>query len=259
MDIEEVAASTPDKIHTVLVEPLAGLSSWQRRSLGFELGLDGEQVKRFDRFLAGLYRLYREKDASLIEINPLVVTEDGDLLALDGKLNFDDAGLFRHPEIEALRDPDEEDPLERVAAQMDFSYVSLDGNIGCMVNGAGLAMATLDVISLEGGSPANFLDVGGDADKERIQNAFQLILRDEKVRCILINIFGGIVRCDLIAEGVVAATESVGLRVPLVVRLQGTNAEAGRKILAQSSLDLVSADTLQDAADAAVSAARQRR
>ena len=257
MDIEEVAESTPDKIHTLLIDPLAGLTSWQRRSLGFKLGLDGGQVKRFDLFLAGLYRLYLDKDASLIEINPLVVNEEGELLALDGKLNFDDAGLFRHPEIEALRDPDEEDPLERAAAEMDFSYVSLDGDIGCMVNGAGLAMATLDVISLVGGSPANFLDVGGDADKERIENAFKLILRDEKVRCILINIFGGIVRCDLIAEGVVAATQSVGLSVPLVVRLQGTNAEAGRKILAQSSLDIVSAQTLQDAADGAVAAAKQ--
>ena len=187
----------------------------------------------------------------------LLVTAEGELLALDGKLNFDDAGLFRHPEIEALRDPDEEDPLERAAAEMDFSYVSLDGDIGCMVNGAGLAMATLDVISLGGGSPANFLDVGGDADTERIENAFKLILRDEKVRCLLINIFGGIVRCDLIAEGVVAATESVGLTVPLVVRLQGTNAEAGRKILAEASLDIVSAETLQDAADAAVAAVKQ--
>jgi succinyl-CoA synthetase beta subunit len=257
MDIEEVAAKTPEKIHTVFVDPIAGLASWQSRSLGFELGLDADQVKLFERFLHGLFRLFVEKDASLIEINPLVVTADGQLLALDGKLNFDDAALFRHPDIATLRDPEEEDFLERTAAELDFSYVGLDGNIGCMVNGAGLAMATLDMITLAGGSPANFLDVGGDADKTRIENAFKLILRDEKVRCILVNIFGGIVRCDLIAEGVVAATESVGLTVPLVVRLQGTNSEAGRRILAESSLDILSAETLQDAADKAVAAAKQ--
>jgi succinyl-CoA synthetase beta subunit len=257
MDIEEVAEATPEKIHNVLVDPVAGLSSWQSRALGFKLDLDGDQVKRFDQFLGGLYRLFVEKDASLIEINPLVVTKEGDLLALDGKLNFDDSALFRHPEIAALRDPEEEDFLERTAAELDFTYVGLDGNIGCMVNGAGLAMATLDLISLAGGSPANFLDVGGDADKTRIENAFKLILRDDKVRAILINIFGGIVRCDLIAEGVVAACESVGLSLPLVVRLQGTNAEQGRRILADSSLDIQSAETLQDAADMAVAAVGQ--
>ncbi len=257
MDIEEVAAATPEKIHTVLVDPVEGLASWQSRALGFKLDLDGEQVKRFDQFVGGLYRLFVDKDASLIEINPLVVTEEGDLLALDGKLNFDDGALFRHPEIAALRDPEEEDFLERTAAEMDLSYVGLDGNIGCMVNGAGLAMATLDIITLSGGNPANFLDVGGDADKERIENAFKLILRDENVKGILVNIFGGIVRCDLIAEGVVAATESVGLSVPLVVRLQGTNAAQGRKILADSGLDIRSAETLQDAADAAVAAVGQ--
>jgi succinyl-CoA synthetase beta subunit len=252
MDIEEVAESTPEKIHNVLVDPVAGLSSWQSRSLGFKLDLDGDQVKRFDQFLGGLFRLFVEKDASLIEINPLVVTGEGDLLALDGKLNFDDNALFRHPEIAALRDPEEEDFLERTAAEMDFSYVSLSGNIGCMVNGAGLAMATLDMITLAGGNPANFLDVGGDADKKRIENAFKLILQDDDVQAILVNIFGGIVRCDLIAEGVIAATETVGLTVPLVVRLQGTNAEEGRRILAESSLDIHSAETLQDAADKSV-------
>jgi succinyl-CoA synthetase beta subunit len=257
MDIEEVAEATPEKIHNLLVDPVAGLSPWQSRALGFKLDLDGDQVKRFDRFLSGLYRLFVDKDASLIEINPLVVTEEGDLLALDGKLNFDDNALFRHPEIAALRDPEEEDLLERTAAEMDFSYVSLDGNIGCMVNGAGLAMATLDMITLAGGSPANFLDVGGDADKARIENAFKLILRAADVQTILVNIFGGIVRCDLIAEGVIAATESVGLTVPLVVRLQGTNAKEGRQILADSKLDIQSAETLQEAADKAVAAARQ--
>jgi len=258
MDIEEVAAKTPEKIHNALVDPIAGLSSWQSRALGFKLDLDGDQVKRFDQFLGGLYRLFVDKDASLIEINPLVVTAEGELFALDGKLNFDDSALFRHPEIAALRDPEEEDFLERTAAELDFSYVSLEGNIGCMVNGAGLAMATLDLITLAGGSPANFLDVGGDADKTRIENAFKLILQDEDVNAILVNIFGGIVRCDLIAEGVVAATEKVGLTVPLVVRLQGTNAEAGRRILAESSLDIHSAETLQDAADKAVAVAGKR-
>jgi len=257
MDIEEVAAATPEKIHNVLVDPVAGLSSWQSRALGFKLDLDGNQVKRFDVFLSGLYRLFVEKDASLIEINPLVVTEAGDLLALDGKLNFDDNALYRHPEIAALRDPEEEDVLERTAAEMDFSYVGLSGNIGCMVNGAGLAMATLDMISQAGGSPANFLDVGGDADKTRIENAFKLILRDGEVRAMLVNIFGGIVRGDLIAEGVVAAIGSVGPSVPLVVRLQGTNAEQGRRILAESALDIQSAETLQDAADKVVAAAKQ--
>ena len=257
MDIEEVAEKTPDRIHTVAIDPVAGLSSWQRRSLGFELGLNGDQVKRFDRFVDGLFKLYRDKDASLVEINPLVVTCEGELFALDGKLNFDDNALFRHPDIAEMRDPEEEDPVEREAAAMDFSYVGLDGNIGCMVNGAGLAMATLDVISLSGGEPANFLDVGGDADKTRIENAFKLILRDPEVRCILVNIFGGIVRCDLIAEGVLAATQSIGLTVPLVVRLQGTNSEQGRKILADSGLDIVSADTLQEAADQAVAMAKR--
>jgi len=256
MDIEEVAEKTPDRIYSVPVDPVDGLAAWQRRSLGFKLGLDGDQVKRFDRFLDGLFKLYLDKDASLVEINPLVVTEGGELLALDGKLNFDDNALFRHPEIAAMRDPEEEDPLERAAAEMDFSYVALDGTIGCMVNGAGLAMATLDVISLSGGQPSNFLDVGGDADKTRIENAFKLILEDKNVSCILVNIFGGIVRCDLIAEGVLAATQSIGLTVPLVVRLQGTNAAQGRQILADSGLAITSVETLQEAADAAVAQAK---
>jgi succinyl-CoA synthetase beta subunit len=257
MDIEEVAEKTPERIYSVPVDPVVGLSAWQRRSLGFKLGLDGDQVKRFDRFVAGLFNLYLDKDASLLEINPLVVTDTGELYALDGKLNFDDNALFRHPEIAAMRDPEEEDPLERAAAEMDFSYVALDGNIGCMVNGAGLAMATLDVISLSGGQPSNFLDVGGDADKARIENAFKLILEDKNVNCILVNIFGGIVRCDLIAQGVLAATQSIGLTVPLVVRLQGTNAAQGRQILADSGLAITSVETLQEAADAAVAQAKQ--
>ena len=255
MDIEEVAAHTPEKIRTLLVRPTVGLSGYQVRSVAYSLGLEGEQVKQFEPLLTGIYRLFVEKDASLIEINPLVVTRTGELLVLDAKVNFDDSALFRHPEIAALRDPEEEEPLERVAAEVGFSYVGLDGNIGCMVNGAGLAMATMDMISVCGGRPANFLDVGGDADKTRIENAFKLLLRDEKVKAILINIFGGIVRCDLIAEGVVAASKGLGIHVPLVVRLQGTNAPEGRRILAASGLGLISAETLREAAERAVAAA----
>jgi succinyl-CoA synthetase beta subunit len=257
MDIEEVAAHTPEKIRTTLVRPTIGLQSYQARAIAYGLGLEGDQVQEFESLLGALYRLFVEKDAALAEVNPLIVTKDGHLLVLDAKLNFDDSALFRHPDIAALRDPEEEDPLERVAAEVGFSYVGLDGDIGCMVNGAGLAMATMDMISVCGGRPANFLDVGGDADKTRIENAFRLLLRDEKVKTILVNIFGGIVRCDLIAEGVVAASKGVGLSVPLVVRLQGTNAEAGRKILAESGLDLTTAETLRDAGERAVAAARR--
>ena len=258
MDIEEVAAKTPEKIHTTFVDPNVGLASFQSRRIGYQLGLSPDQVKRFETFLSGLFRLYMEKDCSLVEINPLVVTGEGDLFALDGKLNFDDNALFRHPDIAELRDPDEEDPLERDAKEMGFSYVSLDGSIGCMVNGAGLAMATLDMISQAGGKPANFLDVGGDADERRIENAFKLVLRDTKVKAILINIFGGIVRCDLIAQGVMAASKTVGVPVPLIVRLQGTNATQGRAILAEAKgLDLTPAETLREAAEAAVAAARR--
>ena len=256
MDIEEVAAKTPERIHTEFVDPVVGLQGYQIRKIARALELDAEQSPRLDAFLRGLYRLFVEKDASLVEINPLVVTKEGELFALDGKLNFDDNALYRHPDVAALRDPEEEDPRERAAKEIDLAYVGLDGDVGCMVNGAGLAMATLDMITLAGGSPANFLDVGGDADKSRIENAFKLILRDEKVRCILVNIFGGIVRCDLIAEGVVAAAGELGVKVPLVVRLQGTNAEQGRQILAASGLDITPAETLREAAEKAVAAAR---
>ena len=255
MDIEEVAARTPEKIQTLFVDPNVGLMRYQIRQIGFGLGLEGDQIKQLDGFLGGLYRLYVEKDASLVEINPLVVTVQGELLALDGKLNFDDNALFRHPEIAALRDPEEEDPRERAAAEIDLSYVGLDGDIGCMVNGAGLAMATLDMIEVCGGRPANFLDAGGGADKEKIAEAFKLILRDEKVKAILVNIFGGIVRCDLIAEGVVAAAAELRVTVPLVVRLPGTRAEAGRRILGASGLDITPAETLQEAGERAVAAA----
>jgi succinyl-CoA synthetase beta subunit len=256
MDIEEVAAKTPERIHTEFVDPLVGLQAYQIRKIARALQLDAAQSQRLDAFLRGLYRLFVEKDASLVEINPLVVTKQGELFALDGKLNFDDNALYRHADVAALRDPDEEDPRERAAKEIDLAYVGLDGDVGCMVNGAGLAMATLDMITVCGGRPANFLDAGGGADKEKVKEAFKLILRDPKVRAILVNIFGGIVRCDLIADGVVAAAGELGVKVPLVVRLQGTNAEQGRKILAESGLDITPAETLREAAEKAVAAAR---
>jgi succinyl-CoA synthetase beta subunit len=256
MDIEEVAAKTPERIHTEFVDPVAGLQAYQIRKIARALALDAAQSQRLDAFLRGLYRLFVEKDASLVEINPLVVTKQGELFALDGKLNFDDNALYRHPDVAALRDPEEEDPRERAAKEIDLAYVGLDGDVGCMVNGAGLAMATLDMITVCGGRPANFLDAGGGADQSKVKEAFKLILRDEKVRAILVNIFGGIVRCDLIAEGVVAAAGELGVKVPLVVRLQGTNAEQGRGILEQSGLDITPAETLREAAEKAVAAAR---
>lgn len=256
MEIEEVAARHPEKILTVHVDPNVGLQEHQCRWLGFGLGLDGEKVKKFVPFVQGLFALYMGKDCSQVEINPLVVTESGDLLALDGKINFDDNALYRHPDVARLRDPDEEDERERAAKEIDLAYVGLDGNIGCMVNGAGLAMATLDMIHFCGGKPANFLDAGGGADKEKVKEAFKLILRDPNVETILVNIFGGIVRCDLIAEGVVAAASDLGIKVPLVVRLQGTMAEEGRKILAESGLNITPADTLQQAGELAVAAAK---
>ncbi|HVP29195.1 MAG TPA: ADP-forming succinate--CoA ligase subunit beta [Myxococcota bacterium] len=256
MEIEEVAERSPGKILTVHVDPNVGLQPYQSRRIGFWLGLDAAQVKKLEAFLGGLYRLFVEKDASLVEINPLVVTQQGDLLALDAKLNFDDNALYRQPDVRDLRDPEEEDPREREAKEIDLAYVGLDGDIGCMVNGAGLAMATLDMIQVCGGKPANFLDAGGGADKEKVKEAFKLILRDANVKTILVNIFGGIVRCDLIAEGVVAAAGELGVKVPLVVRLQGTNAAQGREILASSGLDITPAETLREAAEKAVAAAR---
>jgi len=256
MNIEEVAEKTPEKIHTELIDPVVGLQPYQVRKIARALALAAPQTKKLEEFLSALYRLYIEKDCSLVEINPLVVTKQGDLFALDGKLNFDDNALYRHPEIAALRDPEEEDPRERAAKEIDLAYVGLDGDVGCMVNGAGLAMATLDAITVNGGKPANFLDAGGGADKEKVKEAFKLILRDENVRAILVNIFGGIVRCDLIADGVVAAAQELGVKVPLVVRLQGTNAEQGRKILSESGLDITPAETLAEAAERAVAAAK---
>ncbi len=254
MEIEEVAARSPEKIFTVTVDPNVGLAAYQVRQIGFSLGFEMDRIAKLDPFLQALMRLFVEKDASLIEINPLVVTKSGDLIALDAKLGFDDNALYRHPEIAKLRDPDEEDAREREAREIDLAYVGLDGNIGCMVNGAGLAMATLDVISVCGGNPANFLDAGGGADKDKVRDAFKLILRDPKVKAILVNIFGGIVRCDLIAEGVVAAASELGLEVPLVVRLQGNSAAEGRAILAGSGLNITPVETLREAGEAAVAA-----
>ncbi len=254
MDIEEVAAHSPEKILKVSIDPAVGFQAYQGRELAFGLGLPAELTGKFVKFAAALSRAYQEADCSLLEINPLVVTAQGDLLALDAKVNFDDNALFRHPDYEALRDLDEEDPQEMEAKKYDLSYISLDGNIGCMVNGAGLAMATMDIIKLYGGEPANFLDVGGGANAEKVTAAFKIILSDPKVKAILVNIFGGIMKCDVIASGVVAAAKEVGLRVPLVVRLLGTNVELGKKILADSGLPIVSADTMDDAAKHAVAA-----
>ena len=256
MEIEVVAENTPDKILTTLVEPNVGLRDYQIRDLGFQLGFDFDLVKKFVPFVRGLYDLYVQKDCSQVEINPLVVTEEGDLFALDGKLNFDDNALYRNADIAELRDPEEEDERERAANEIDLAYVGLDGSIGCMVNGAGLAMATLDMIHYCGGTPANFLDAGGGADKEKVKEAFKLILRDDNVKAILVNIFGGIVRCDLIAEGVVAAADELGVEVPLVVRLQGTKSVEGREILAQSNLNITPAETLKEAGEAAVAAVK---
>jgi succinyl-CoA synthetase beta subunit len=254
MEIEVVAAETPDRILTALVDPGVGLRDYQLRKLGFRLGLTADQIQSFIPFVRGLFRLYLEKDCTQVEINPLVVTGSGELVALDGKLNFDDNALYRHPDIAALRDPEEEDPRERAAAEIGLSYVGLDGNIGCMVNGAGLAMATLDMISYCGGAPANFLDAGGGVEEEQVKTAFKLILEDPQVKAILVNIFGGIVRCDLIAQGVIAAAKELSIDVPVVVRLQGTNAVEGRELLQESGLDLIPAETLAEAGEKVVAA-----
>ncbi len=254
MEIEEVAAKTPEKIITETVDGNIRIQAYQIRKIGFALGLSVEQVKQLDGLLGGLFRLFNAKDASIAEINPLVITQAGDLVALDAKINFDDNALYRHEDIAKLRDPEEEDPRERAAKEIDLAYVGLDGNIGCMVNGAGLAMATLDMIQYCGGSPANFLGAGGGADTENVKQAFKLILCDENVKAILVNIFCGIVRCDLIAEGVVAAASELGVEVPLVVRLQGTKAPEGRAILAESDLNITPAETLQEAGERAVAA-----
>jgi succinyl-CoA synthetase beta subunit len=248
MDIEAVAHETPDKILTATVHPAAGFGAHQARELAFGLGLAGAQVGQFQALAAALYRLYLEKDLSLVEINPLIVTREGALVALDAKINIDDNALFRHPELAKLRDASQEDPMERRALEHELNYVSLDGNIACMVNGAGLAMATMDLIKLHGGRPANFLDVGGGATSERVTAAFELILSNSRVRAVLVNIFGGIVRCDLIADGVINAIKHVGVQVPVVVRLEGTNADKAREMLASSGLKITPAADLTDAA-----------
>jgi len=255
MDIEEVAEHTPEKIIRVNIHPAAGLQDFQCRQLAFGLGLSGKQVGQFGKIAHSLYRLYLERDASLVEVNPLIVTGDGDLLALDAKINIEDNALFRHKDLAALRDDSQEDPMERKAAEHELNYVSLDGNIACMVNGAGLAMATMDLIQLHGGRPANFLDVGGGATKERVSAAFKLILSNSRVTAILINIFGGIVRCDMIAEGIIAAVKEVGVSIPVIVRLEGTNAPLARELLANSGLAITPASDLTDAAKKAVSMA----
>jgi len=257
MEIEEVAEATPEKILKVVIDPVTGILPFHARKLAFGLGLEGKQVGAAVKFLLALYKAFVDLDASMMEINPLVVTGDDRIIALDAKMNFDDNALFRHKDIEELRDEDEEDPAELEAARHELNYIKLDGNIGCMVNGAGLAMSTMDIIKLYGGDPANFLDVGGGATKERVTTAFKLILSDPNVEGILVNIFGGIMRCDVIAEGVVAAAKEVSLNVPLVVRLEGTNVELGKKILAESGLAIVSANDLADAAEKIVKAVKE--
>jgi succinyl-CoA synthetase beta subunit len=257
MEIEEVAEATPEKILKVSIDPATGMLPFHARKLAFGLGLEGKQIGTATKFLLALYDAFIKLDSSMMEINPLVVTGEGDIIALDAKMNFDDNALFRHKDIEELRDEDEEDPAELEAARHELNYIKLDGNIGCMVNGAGLAMSTMDIIKLYGGDPANFLDVGGGATKERVTTAFKLILSDPNVEGILVNIFGGIMRCDVIAEGVVAAAREVSLNVPLVVRLEGTNVELGKKILSGSGLAIVSADDLADAAEKIVKAVKE--
>jgi succinyl-CoA synthetase beta subunit len=256
MDIEEVAHKTPEKIVTLDIDPAAGYSPFHGRKIAFALGLEGDQVKQCVKLIGNLYRTFTEKDIALLEINPLIVTEAGDLLCLDAKVNFDSNALYRHPDIMELRDLEEEDPAEIEASKFDLSYVKLDGNIGCLVNGAGLAMATMDIIKLYGEEPANFLDVGGGASKEKVTEAFKIILRDPNVKGILVNIFGGIMRCDIIAEGIMAAVREMNLAVPLVVRLEGTNVELGKQKLRESGLAVIPADDLADAAQKIVAQVR---
>ena len=255
VEIEKVASETPEKILKATIDPLTGPLSYQGRNLAFELGLSGAQIKQFSALFLGLSKLFIDLDLSLLEINPLVITSEGDLNCLDGKINVDGNALFRQPKLESMQDSSQEDEREARAAEWDLNYVALDGNIGCMVNGAGLAMGTMDIVQLYGGKPANFLDVGGAASKERVTEAFKIILSDKKVSAVLVNIFGGIVRCDLIAEGGIGAVNEVGVSVPVVVRLEGNNAELGREVLDKSGLNILAASSLSDAAEKAVSAA----
>ncbi len=256
MDIEAVAHDTPEKILTITIDPATGLQDFHGRRVAFALGLTGNQVKQCVQIVKKLYRLFLDKDMDMLEINPLVVTKDGNLKLLDAKMGFDGNALYRHPDIAALRDETEEDPKELAASKFDLNYIALDGEIGCMVNGAGLAMATMDIIKLYGAEPANFLDVGGGATKEKVTEAFKIITSDPQVQGILVNIFGGIMRCDIIAEGIVAAVREVGLKVPLVVRLEGTNVELGKKIINESGLNVIAADDLSDAAEKIVRAVK---
>ena len=248
VDIEEVAAQTPEKIHKELIEPSVGLQPYQARKLAFAAGLPDGQIGKATKLMLALYRAFTTSDASLIEVNPLITTQSGELLALDAKINFDDNALFRHPDFRDLRDLSEEDPLEVEASKYSLNYIRLDGNIGCMVNGAGLAMATMDIIKLAGGIPANFLDVGGGANAEQIRNAFKILMSDRNVRAVLINIFGGILRCDVLAAGVIAAVRELGVPVPIVIRMKGTNVEEGKQMLAESGLNFATADTMDEAA-----------
>ena len=254
VDIETVAEETPEKILKAEVDPLVGAQPYQAREIAFKLGLEGKQVGQFAKIFVGLAKLFEDKDLALIEVNPLVITDQGDLHCLDAKINVDGSALYRHPDIKALEDPSQEDERERRAAEWDLNYVALDGNIGCMVNGAGLAMGTMDLVKLKGGAPANFLDVGGGATKERVTEAFKIILSDDQVKGVLVNIFGGIVRCDLIAEGIIGAVEEVGVTVPVVVRLEGNNAELGSQKLAESGMNIIAAQSFDDAAEQVVKA-----
>jgi succinyl-CoA synthetase beta subunit len=256
MEIEAVAEKTPERIHKEYVNPATGLIPFQMRKLAFALGLQDDQIAKFGKLVAAVYNAFVGTDASLVEINPLIVTKTGDLLALDAKMNFDDSALPRHPELKELRDLDEEDPLEIEASKYNLNYIRLDGTIGCMVNGAGLAMATMDIIKLAGGEPANFLDVGGGANREQIRNAFKILMSDTNVRAVLINIFGGILRCDILAEGVIAAVQELGVRVPIVIRMEGTNVEEGKRMLRDSGLNFTTANSMGEAAEVVVKLAR---
>ena len=256
MDIEEVAAATPEKIHRIYVEPGVGLVPFQARQLGFAMGLEGPQVNKLVKLMGSLYEAFIATDSAMVEINPLVVTGQGDLLALDAKVNFDDNALYRHQDLRDLRDLGEEDHLEIEASKFSLNYIHLDGNIGCMVNGAGLAMATMDIIKLAGGEPANFLDVGGGANAEQIRNAFKILMSDKNVKAVLINIFGGILRCDVLAQGVIAAVKDLGVPVPIVIRMEGTNVEEGKRLLRESGMNFATADSMGEAATTVVQLAR---
>ncbi|MBE28258.1 MAG: ADP-forming succinate--CoA ligase subunit beta [Euryarchaeota archaeon] len=258
VEIEEVAHKNPEKILKVHLDPITGLGDWQAREIAFGLGLEGKQIKNCIQFMKSLYKLFIELDCSIVEINPLVVNTDNEIIALDAKINFDSSGLFRHPDVENLRDTNEEEPLETRANEVGLNYIKLDGEIGCMVNGAGLAMATMDIIKLHGGEPANFLDVGGGASSKQVAEGFRVILSDPEVKAIFVNIFGGIMRCDFIAEGIIEAANEIDMSVPLIVRLAGTNVELGKKMLSESGLDLIAADDMDDGAKKAIQAIRSK-